>query len=317
MAWPRLTFIICFITASIPALLGQQTGQTLDLGALSFSTVPIATVSIIYPFRPLPTYISPQPIQSASSDSTADGYFLTVQETGGWISQPDEPPISALQSQYASVSASPVSDQVAQISSIVTDAQSSLVQKRGALLLPVVYYAAVYTLITVGLLAKAVPLDFGVYVKTPDVLQGFTGKPAVLQATVNGEEVSVTISSANPSGPTATMSTASQSSLPWPCAGGSCRNPNDPISGDPPYTCNEPGKSGDPCAIVYSDMYSYDPGGTSFALGITSLSSLLAPFITAGYDPYNTIAPTACQYVVHSLNVMLRLCAGRNAYSRL
>lgn len=315
MAWPRLTFIICFITASIPALLGQQTGQTLDLGALSFSTVPIATVSIIYPFRPLPTYISPQPIQSASSDSTADGYFLTVQETGGWISQPDEPLISALQSQYASVSASPVPDQVAQISSIVTHAQSS-VQKRGAVLLPVIFYAAVYTLITVGLLAKAVPLS-GVYVDTPGVLRDFTGKPSVLKATVNGEEVSVTISSANPSGPTATMSTASQSSLPWPCAGGSCRNPNDPISGDPPYTCNELGKSGDPCAIVYSDMYSYDPGGTSFALGITSLSSLLAPFITAGYDPYNTIAPTACQYVLHNLNVTLTLCAGRNANSRL
>ncbi|KAL9069607.1 MAG: hypothetical protein Q9161_005406 [Pseudevernia consocians] len=293
----RLTFLICFIASSIPLSLGQQTGQTLDLGALSFSTVPIAT--------------------SASPNTTVDGRFLSVQETGGWISQPDEQLVSALQSQYASVSASPVSDQVAQISSVVTDAQSS-VQKRGAvLLLPLVYYAAVYTMITVGLLAKAVRLSSGVYVNTPSVLHDLTGNPSVLQATVNGETVSVTISSASSPGPTATVSTASQSSLPWPCAGGSCRDANDPISGDPPYTCNQPGKSGDPCQIVYSDMYSYDPSGTSFALGITSLLSALAPYTTAAYDPYSTIAPTACKYVVRIIIVMLAFCAGRNANSRL
>lgn len=226
--------------------------------------------------------------------------------------------MSAIESQYASISASPVADQAAQISSLVTGAQSS-VQKRGAVLaLPLLIYAAVYTLITVGLLAKAVRLNSGIYVSTPSVLHDLTGDPHVLQANVNGADVSVTISSANPSGPTATtMSTASQSALPWPCAGGSCRNSNDPISGDPPYTCNVPGKSGDPCAIVYSDMYSYDPSGTSFALGITSLNSILAPLTTAAYDPYITIAPTACQYVVHNSIMMLALYAGGNADSRL
>ncbi len=263
-------------------------------------------------------YISLQPLQSASPDSTANGRFLTVQETGGWTSQPDQQLLSALESQYASISASPVSNQVAQISSTVSDAQIT-VQKRGAvLLLPLAIYSAIYTLITVGLLAKAVKLNSGVYVDTPGPLVDLSGNPSVLQATVNGEMVSVTISSASPSGPTATtMSTASQSSLPWPCAGGSCRSTNDPISGNPPYTCNVPGKSGDPCAIVYSDMYSYDPSGTSFALGITSLSSVLADFTTAGYDPYSTIAPTACQYVVFGLSMMLALCAGGNANSRL
>lgn len=53
MGCPRLTFLVCLITTSIPTSLGQQTGQTLDLGALSFSTVPIATVSVVFPFRPL------------------------------------------------------------------------------------------------------------------------------------------------------------------------------------------------------------------------------------------------------------------------
>ena len=155
-----------------------------------------------------------------------------------------------------------------------------------------VYYAAIFTLITVGLLAKAVRLNAGLFVNTPGALNNYNGNPAVLQATVNGEVVSATISSANPSGPTATISTtASQSGIPWPCAGGSCRASGDPISGDPPYTCNVQGKSGDPCAIVYSDMYSFDPSGTSFAMGITSLSSILAPFTTADYDPYSTIAP--------------------------
>ena len=47
MDWPRLIFIVSFITASITTSLGQQTVSTLDLGALSFSTVPIATVSIL------------------------------------------------------------------------------------------------------------------------------------------------------------------------------------------------------------------------------------------------------------------------------
>ena len=202
-----------------------------------------------------------------------------------------------------------MADQVAQISSIVSDAQST-VQKRGAvLLLPLVYYAAIYTMISFALLIKAVRMSNGVYVKMPGALTNYHGNPAVLQATVNGEVVSATLSSMNPSGPTATMSTAAQSGTPWPCAGGSCRASNDPISGDPPYTCNVEGKSGDPCAIVYSDMYSYDPSGTSFALGITSLSSVLAPFTAVGYDPYSTIAPTVCRYVSYSLIVILRLYA--------
>ena len=202
-----------------------------------------------------------------------------------------------------------MADQVAQISSTVSNAQST-VQKRGVvLLLPLVYYTAIYTMIGVALLAKAVRMSNGVYVNTPGALLNYHGNPAVLQATVNGEVVSATISATSPSGSTATMSTAAQSGTPWPCAGGSCRASNDPISGDPPYTCNVQGKSGDPCAIVYSDMYSYDPSGTSFALGITSLSSILAPYTTLGYDPYSTIAPTACQYVSHSLIMIHRLCA--------
>ena len=242
--------------------------------------------------------------------------FLTVQETAGWISSPNQQLQSALESQYAAVSASPVAEQVAQISSTVIDATSS-VQKRGVvLLLPLAIYAAVYTMISVALLAKAVRMG-GVYVKTPNPLINYHGSPAVLQATVNGEVVSATISSVSPSGPTATMSTAAQSGTPWPCAGGSCRASNDPISGNPPYTCNVQGKSGDPCAIVYSDMYSYDPSGTSFALGITSISSLLAAYTIAGYDPYSTIAPTACQYVSHSPMVMLRLCTCGDANPRL
>jgi len=198
--------------------------------------------------------------------------------------------VPALQKRYAAVSASPVPDQVAQISSIVVDAQSS-VEKRGAvLLLPLLFYAAVYTLITVGLLSKAVKLDTRVYVDTPAALNDLTGNTSVLQATVSGEAVSVTISSATPSGPTATTSPASQSPLPWPCAGGSCRASNDPISGDPPYTCNIAGKSGHPYAIAYSDMYFCDLGATSFALGINSLASVLAPFATVAYSPYSTIA---------------------------
>jgi len=117
--------------------------------------------------------------------------------------------VSALQKRYAAVSASPVPDQVAQISSIVVDAQSR-VEKRGAvLLLPLLFYAAVYTLVTVGLLSKAVKWNTGVYVNTPAALNDHTGNPSVLQATVSGEAVSVTINSASPSGPTATASTAS------------------------------------------------------------------------------------------------------------
>lgn len=259
----------------------------------------------------------PQPIQASNPNATVSGGFLTVQETAGWISSPNQQLQSALDSQYASISASPVADQVAQISSTVSDATST-VQKRGVvLLLPLVYYTAIYTIIGVALLAKAVRMSGGIYVKTPNSLLNYHGNPAVLQATVNGEVVSATISSVSASGPTATMSTAAQSGTPWPCAGGSCRASNDPISGDPPYTCNVQGKSGDPCAIVYSDMYSYDPSGTSFALGITSLSSLLAPYTVAGYDPYSTIAPTACQYVSHSLIVMLKFCACGDANPRL
>lgn len=51
MDWLRLTFIVCLVTALIPTSIGQQTGQTLDLGTLSFSTVPIATVGVIHPSK--------------------------------------------------------------------------------------------------------------------------------------------------------------------------------------------------------------------------------------------------------------------------
>ena len=91
--------------------------------------------------------------------------------------------------------------------------------------------------------------------------------------------------------------------------GGSCRASIDPISDDPPYTYNVEEKNGDLCVIVHSDMYSYDPSGTSFALGVTSLSSVLAPFTTVGYDPYSTIAPTVCRYDSYSPIVVLRLYA--------
>lgn len=55
MDWLRLTFILCLLTALIPTSIGQQTEQTLDLGTLSFSTLPIATVGVIYPSKPLYT----------------------------------------------------------------------------------------------------------------------------------------------------------------------------------------------------------------------------------------------------------------------
>ena len=211
--------------------------------------------------------------------------------------------MSALQSQYALVSASPVAEQFAQLSAIVRNSQST-VQKRGVVIaLASIYYAAVYTMIAITFLAKAAKFS-GVSVSSPgSLLQDLEGSPSVIVANVNGEDFSVTVSSQAPTA-TATAiasasSAASSSTTPWPCAGTSCRSSND-LPTATPYTCNLPGKSGDACALVYTDMYSYNVSGTSYSLGIASLTSALAGYSTMALAPFTTLAPTACQYVANS-----------------
>ena len=208
----------------------------------------------------------------------------------------------ALQSQYALVSVSPVAEQFAQLSAIVSDSQST-VQKRGAVIaLASIYYAAVYIMIAISLRAKAVKFSSGVSVGSPgSLMQDLECSPSVIVANVNGEEFSVTVSSQAPT-VTATASTSSaacSSATPWPCAGTSCRSSND-LPTETPYTCNLRGRSGDACALVYTDMYSYNVNGTSYSLGIASLISALAAFSTMAPAPFTTLAPTACQYVISS-----------------
>ena len=118
--------------------------------------------------------------------------------------------MSALQSQYALVSASPVAEQFAQLSAIVSDSQST-VQKRGAVIaLASIYYAAVYTIIAISLLAKAAKFSSGISVSSPgSLLQDLQGSPSVIVANVNGEEFWVSVSNqAGTAVATASASTA-------------------------------------------------------------------------------------------------------------
>lgn len=219
------------------------------------------------------------------------------------MSQPNDQLASALQSQYALVSASPVAEQFAQLSAIVADSQTTVQKRGGVLALVEVIYAAVYIMIAIRLLAEYAKLSSGVYVSSPgSMMQDLAGSPSVIVANVNGEELSVTLSSQAPTATAIASATSassassaiSSSTTPWPCAGTSCRSSNDLVTATP-YTCNLPGKSGDACALVYTDMYSYNISGTSYPLGIASLTSALASFGTMAPDPFTTMAPTACQ----------------------
>ena len=216
------------------------------------------------------------------------------------MSQPNEQLASALQSQYALVSASPVAEQFAQLSAIVAESQTTVQKRGGVLALAEVIYAAIYIMVTIRLLAEYAKLSSGVYVSSPgSMMQDLAGSPSVIVANVNGEELSVTLSSQAPTATaiasaTSASSAISSSTTPWPCAGISCRSSNDLVTATP-YTCNLPGKSGDACALVYTDMYSYNVSGTSYSLGIASLTSAMASFGTMAPDPFTTMAPTACQ----------------------
>lgn len=149
-------------------------------------------------------------------------------------------------------------------------------------------------MIAITFLSRAIKLNSGVHVDSPSsMMQDLTASPDVIVANVNGQDLSVTVSSQAPTATASTSSSVSSSAPPWPCAV-NC------MSADPtttPYICDLPERKGLSCALVYTDLYAYNVSGfATRSMDIESLTSLLAPYSTMSLRSFTLPASTGSNF---------------------